>query len=366
MSISNQYPDRGKIGPTPKMTRLADESFLDYTLDTRALLLRNRTDRKRVNEVLKEKGIKFEPTHESVEAIRSVIRQGFPETGVAQRVFRTAQAGMWERVADSYRLREAHILRMLDEYDQRGPGSVTWDPDYIYPEYTAVETHLQTGGVVGDMLSGICFDYGTRIFYGYNHDGYHAKLADRVVTPRDGIVSRIMDIGCSEGKLTCALKDRFPSAEVWGSDISAGMVRYAHYRAVEENKDVHFLQKAAEDLDDLPPEQFDLVVMYIVFHEVPTPVVEQTIKNVFRLLRPGGTFWITDFPTAGNDPEGLDYDGVLGALDSADNSEPYAPEFVRSNVEKKIRDAGFVLRYEDPKDINLYGRVCDKPIEVVK
>lgn len=361
MSISNQYPDRGKIGPTPAMTRLADESFLDYVIDARALLLKGRTHRPKVNKALQEEGIVFEPTHESVESIRALIRRDFPEAGVAQKIWRTTQDALWRRVSNSYGLQEAEILRLLDEYDQRGPGSVSWDPDYKYPAYTAVETHLQTGGYVADMLSGICFDYGTKVFYGYDDNGYHEKIAQRAEIPQDGKVERIMDIACSEGKLTSALKDRFPEAEVWGSDISAGMVRYAHYRAVEEGKDIHFLQKAAEDLDELEPEQFDLITFFLLFHEVPLPVVDKTIENCFRLLRPGGTLWFSDFPTLGNDPDGLHYDGMLGALDSADNSEPYAPEFVRSNVEQRLKDAGFVLRYENPKDINVHGRVCDKP-----
>ena len=361
MSLSNFYPDRGKIDATPSMTRLADESFLDYVVDVRSLLLRGRTHRPRVNKALDEQGVRFEPTRESVEAIREVIRRDFPDAGIAQRVLRTTQGALWKRVSDSYGLKEGDILRLLDEYDGRGPGSVTWDPDYQYPGYSAVETHLQTGGFVGDMLSGVCFDYGTKVFHGYDDEGYHEKIARRAQIPLDGKLDRIMDIACSQGKLTCALKDRFPEAEVWGSDISAGMVRYAHYRAVEQNKDVHFLQKAAEDLDELEPGQFDLVTFYLLFHEVPMPVVDKTIENLFRLLRPGGTLWFADFPTLGHDPDGLHYDGMLGALDSADNSEPYAPEFVRSNVEKRLTDAGFVLRYTDPKDITLKGRVCDKP-----
>ena len=361
MSNSNQFPDRGKIGPTPAMTRLADESFLDFLRDTRSLLLKGEDNKGPVDEALAKAGIRFETTEESVDAIREVIRQGFPEVATRQRIFRTTQNALWKRVSDSYRLREAEILNLLDEYDGRGPGSVTWDPDFEYPSYAAVETHLQDGGFVGDMLSGICFDYGTKVFYAADDGAIHKKLAGQVEIPLDGKVGRIMDLACSEGKLTTELKRRFPDAEVWGSDISAGMVRYAHYRAVEENLEIHYLQKAAEDLDELEPEQFDLITFFLLFHEVPLPVVKLTIKNVFRLLRPGGTFWFSDFPTLGNDPGGLHYDGMLGALDSADNCEPYAPEFVRSNVEHLLKTTGFVLRYEDPDDINLRGRVCDKP-----
>lgn len=362
MPLSNQYPDRGKVGVTPAMTRLADESFLDYLRDTRALLLKGQDGTKGpVNEALKAAGIEFEPTPESVEAIRDIIRQGFPLAGTTQAIFRISQNALWQRVSDSYALKKSDVLHLLDTYDQMGPGSVTWDPTYEYPSYTAVETHLQDGGYVGDMMSGICFDYGTKIFYGADDGAIHQQIASSVEVPLDGKVDRIMDIACSEGKLTSQLKKRFPGSEVWGSDISAGMVRWAHYRAVEERLDIHYLQKAAEDLDELEPEQFDLVTFFLLFHEVPMPVVRRTIKNVFRLLRPGGTLWFRDFPTLGDDPDGLHYDGMLGALDSADNSEPFAPEFVRSNVEELLVEAGFKLRYPDPADMNVHGRVCDKP-----
>jgi SAM-dependent methyltransferase len=363
MTISNAFPNRGKIGPTPALSRLCDESYLDYVKDVRSLLLRERNHRAPVNEALKKAGVEYRPGHEYIEEVRAVIRDGFPEAGLVQRIWRTTQTSIWQRVAESYGIRESEFLRLLDEYDAKGPGSVIWDPDYEYPSYTQVETHLQEGGNSGDMLSGLCFDYGTQIFYGYDNDGFHEKIASDVVGPLDGKLNRIMDVACSEGKLTSALKRKFSEAEVWGSDISAGMVRYAHYRAVEENLEIHYLQKAVEDLDELEPGQFDLITFFLLFHEIPVPIMDRAIRNFYRLLRPGGTLWFREFPTLGNDPNGLHYDGMLGALDSADNSEPYAPEFVRSNVEKRLTDAGFKLRQEKPGDMNVVVRVCDKPVE---
>ena len=366
MTLSNVFPDRGKVGPTPAMTTRADETFLSYIKDLRSVLMMGRSKEvhPKANAAIEAAGIKIEPTRQSVEAVREVIRREVPEAGVWARVYRSTQEAFWHRVADSYGLQEDTFLRMLDESDKNGPGSVTWDPDYIYPDYTKVETHRQRGGYVGHPLAGLVFDYGTRIFHGdaSNDDFLHRAMAEKVSIPKDGKVVRIMDIACSIGQLTCELKRRFPDADVTGSDISAPMVRYAHYRAREQNLDVNFLQKAAEDLDELPSDSFDLVTVHILFHEVPTPVVDRTIANVYRMLRPGGTFWVSDFPTLGLNPKGLNYTNFLGSIDSADNSEPYAPEFVRSNIEDKLRRLGFTLRYEDPADILVYGRVCDKPV----
>jgi ubiquinone/menaquinone biosynthesis C-methylase UbiE len=364
MALTNRFPDRGSVGPTPAMTTRADESFLDYIKDVRSVLMMGRSKdvHPAANKVIEESGIKIEPNAESVEAVRAIVREKLPEAGVWARVYRSTQEAFWNRVSESYDLREAEFLRMLDASDRQGPGSVTWDPGYEYPEYAKVETHLQNGGYVGHPLAGLRYDYGNRVFSGKigKDDALHKAMAERISPPHDEVVARIMDIACSAGKLTCQLKRRFPGAEVWGSDISAPMVRYAHYRAIQENLDVHFIQKAAEDLDELPAEHYDLVTVHILFHEVPTPVVDRTIRNVYRMLRPGGTFWISDFPTLSGKYKGLKYTNLLGAIDSADNSEPYAPEFVRSNIEGKLEKVGFRLRYTDPDDMYVHGRVCDK------
>ncbi len=257
MALSNEYPDRGKIGPTPALTKREDESFLNYITDLRKVLMMApaKTLHPKANAVIEAEKVKIEPTKESVEQVRDVIRRKIPEAGIWSRVYRSSQEALWRRVAESYDLREDEFLRMLEEYDQRGPGSVEWDPDYIYPNYTKVETHLQNGGYVQHPLAGLRFDYGTRVFHGndtFAEDFLHAGMTEKISVPLDGKVGRIMDIACSIGSLTCSLKTRFPEAEVWGSDISAPMVRYTHYRAVEQGIDVNFIQKAGEDLDELP------------------------------------------------------------------------------------------------------------------
>ncbi|MDX2224681.1 MAG: class I SAM-dependent methyltransferase, partial [Rhodospirillaceae bacterium] len=365
MTLSNRFPDRGKIGPTPAVTARADESFLDYIKDVRSALMMGRAKEihPQANAAIRDAGLTFAPTASAVEAIRGVIRERVPEAGVWARVYRSTQEAFWNRVADSYDLRREDFLRLLDEWDTRGPGSVQWDPNYEYPIYSRVETHRQPGGYVGDPLAGLRFDYGTRVFHGKvgDDDALHKALAAKAPLPLDGRAARIMDIGCAIGELACELKRRFPDSEVWGSDISAPMVRYAHYRAAVQNLDVHFIQKAAEDLDELPAASFDLVTVYILFHEVPRPVVDRTLANVFRLLRPGGTFWITDFPTLDDQTVGMKYTDFLGAIDSADNSEPYAPEFVTSRLEERLAKVGFKLRYPDRAEIGVHGRVCDKP-----
>ena len=101
---------------------------------------------------------------------------------------------------------------------------------------------------MGDPFAGYINYYGVNNFYGGSNydDEVQAAIAARVQIPRDGKkIERILDLGCATGRLTFAMKDRFPDAEVWGIDVGAPMVRFAHTRGVYLGKDVHFSQQLA-------------------------------------------------------------------------------------------------------------------------
>ena len=89
------------------------------------------------------------------------------------------------------------------------------------------------------------------------------------------------------------MKRRFPDAEVWGIDIGAPMVRYAHMKALDMGQEVNFAQRLAEDTG-FPDGHFDIVTSNLLFHEVNTQASKDIIKEVGRVLRTGGTFSATD------------------------------------------------------------------------
>jgi len=296
---------------------------------------------------------------DDVEAIKQTLL-GFPEMAAFLRIKRTLQESCWNRVIDAYAVEQDDFIKAIEESDAQGPGSVKWDPNFEYPEYATVDIHIQPGGYTRYPLSGLIYDYGTSVFFGGGAQGdfIHEATAKRTATPSDGNVRRVLEIGCSVGQLTSALKNLFPEAETWGIDISAPMVRYAHWRARQRAIDVHYAQMATEEID-FPDSHFDLVVAHILFHELPTEIIEKTIAEVFRVLRPGGSFVVWDFPTATE--KNPSFANFMGVLDAADNGEPYAVGFVRCDVENLMTRAGFRLRYEESGQIMEHGRVGDKP-----
>jgi len=360
MTISNSIIDRGKLGRVPALTARADEVYNDFMSDARNQLLHAywKQMSERGNALMKQAGVGIEHTHEGIAKARAVVGED-TYLSTFLRVKRSAQEIYKQRIVESYAAREAEFLRRLDEAEKRGPGTLTYDKDFVYPDYSKVHIHIQPGGYVGHPLAGMYYDYGTSIFYGGENsdDALHKRLAQQTPGPKDGKARRILEIGCGIGQMAVEMKRVHPDAEVIATDISAPMIRYGHWRATEQNIAVHFAQMPSEQLD-FPDGHFDLVFEHILFHEIPIPVLDKTLREVHRVLRPGGTFVVWDFASA--EPGKPGYSGLVGLMDAADNGEPYAHEFVTCNVEQKLQDVGFTLRSGVQPGVMMGSRVCDK------
>jgi SAM-dependent methyltransferase len=270
------------------------------------------------------------------------ILDRLPVYRARNRLWRSGQEMMWRGIVETYRKREAELLAELDAADRRGPGSVEWDPDFRYPEYfDAYDAHIQPGSYHRDPLAGYIYHYGTKIFStgSNNRDDNQRSQVQRSPAPADGVVRRILDLGCSIGQSATAWQERFPDAEVWAIDIAAPMVRYAHKRAVELGLPVHFRQMLAERLE-FPDGAFDIVHAYILFHELPVPIIRRTLREAARVLRAGGVFVIWDFGRRYY-KDGSPFQEAMLEFVTFDNGEPFAQDFCHLDFPAEIRAAGF-------------------------
>jgi SAM-dependent methyltransferase len=346
--------------PDTLLGNRAARAYLDFVADARGTLMNARwgamtgLGHAAIADYEQRTGV----AADSVATVRDALLT-LPEMSAFFRVKRTLQEACWQRIIEACTPLEAQLLETLSDAEQQGPGSVRWNPETAYPDYAQVDIHIQPGGYTQHPLAGLIYDLGTQVFFGGgNVDAMHTATAERTLPPLDERVARVVDIGCSVGQMSCALKHRFPDAEVWGTDISGPMVRYAHWRAVQNNCAVQFAQMPAEQLD-FGADEVDLIVAHIVFHELPVAVIRQVISEAMRVLRPGGALVIWDFPTATADNPS--FGNFMGIMDAADNGEPYAIPFVQCDVEKLLHDAGFTLRSKDPNHIQQHGRIADKP-----
>ena len=106
---------------------------------------------------------------------------------------------------------------------------------------------------------------------------------------------RILDLGCTVGHSTLPFKTLFPDAEVWGIDVGAPVVRYAHARAAALGVEVNFAQMNAEEID-FEDGSFDLIVSHILLHETCSKAMPRIFRECHRLLAPGGYVIHADLP----------------------------------------------------------------------
>ncbi|MEV6107287.1 class I SAM-dependent methyltransferase [Streptomyces sp. NPDC051940] len=108
---------------------------------------------------------------------------------------------------------------------------------------------------------------------------------------------RVLDIGCGPGHLARRLAARVaPGGDVLGIDPSPGMLRYARRRAGGLSN-CRFQQGEAQSLD-LPAASRDLVTSTFAMHHIPAPVREVALREMHRVLRPGGRLLLADaFPS---------------------------------------------------------------------
>jgi SAM-dependent methyltransferase len=103
---------------------------------------------------------------------------------------------------------------------------------------------------------------------------------------------RILEIGCGAGRLTRAFARRF--GEVHAVDISGEMVEAAR-RALAGYPNAHVYQNNGCDLAVIPSREFDFAYSAIVFQHIPSlEIIENYVREVHRLLRPGALFkfWV--------------------------------------------------------------------------
>ena len=124
-------------------------------------------------------------------------------------------------------------------------------------------------------------------------------IAQAGIRPTD----RVFDLGCGTGTQAVMIKRQFPQVEVVALDPDPKALARARKKAAREGLAIQFDQGFGDQLP-YSAASFDRVFSSLMFHHLPAEEKSKALREVHRVLKPGGEFHMMDME--GPDDKGTD------------------------------------------------------------
>ncbi|WAQ99294.1 Y2258-like protein [Mya arenaria] len=176
------------------------------------------------------------------------------------------------------------------------------------------------------------------------------------IIPRLESGIKVLDLGCGPGNYTNILSQRFSNSTFVGLDFSESAIEMANRDKAERGlSNVTFQVGDAHNLQEDWTEDFDMVFVYNVLHDLPNP--HKTLNQIHRILKPDGCFSLIDIgfhsdpvDNAGDMSAAMYYScSIFLCLASSMTEEArvgYGACWGREEIEKAVLGAGFKISGE--------------------
>lgn len=106
---------------------------------------------------------------------------------------------------------------------------------------------------------------------------------------------RIIELGCGAARMARQMLQRWPGLDYLGLEVDA----IQHQRNLQAPAPGMRFEAAGAQAIPCPDGAFDLALMLKSLHHVPLPLMDQALREVHRVLRPGGHLYVSEPVYAG-------------------------------------------------------------------
>ncbi|WP_017324805.1 class I SAM-dependent methyltransferase [Synechococcus sp. PCC 7336] len=259
----------------------------------------------------------------------------------------------WLDFARTYPLVWLDLLSIRDRISRKQHQEFSPDIDTEgYPQYYLQNFHHQTDGYLSDRSAEL-YDLQVELLFGGSADAMRRRIIRPIVEiagTKPDKFTRILDLACGTGRTLRMLRAAFPSAQLFGTDLSPAYLRKANQLLSERPGELPQLLQANAEALPYADATFDLVTSVFLFHELPGNARQNALNETSRVLKPGGTIAICDSIQLGDSPE------LLESMENFASTfhEPYYRDYIRDDLGDRLQAANcevlnvsthFVSRY---------------------
>jgi ubiquinone/menaquinone biosynthesis C-methylase UbiE len=214
-----------------------------------------------------------------------------------------------------------------------------------FPPYYRRTFHWQTDGYFSEHSAEV-YELGVELLFRGTAD----VMRRQIIPPISELVKqsggadkvKLLDVGCGTGRTLHQLAITHPAMRLHGADMSPAYIKLARSRL----EHVHELTLAVENGESLPwaDGAFDVVTSTYMFHELPRNARRNVVREMLRVLRPGGLLVLEDSAQVSESPE---LEPVLQGFPQ-EFHEPFYADYLEDDLGAMLDEIGFDVKATEP------------------
>jgi len=214
-----------------------------------------------------------------------------------------------------------------------------------FPAYYRRTFHWQTDGYFSEHSAEV-YELGVEILFRGTADVMRRQIIPPITrhARAAGGAARVklLDVACGTGRTLHQLARAHPSLRLWGVDLSPAYVRLARRRLAHVDE----VALAVENAEQLPfaDATFDVATSVYLFHELPRNARRNVVRELHRVVRPGGLVVLEDSAQLA---ESAELETALRQF-PRDFHEPFYADYLEDDLAAVLAAQGFEVTAVEP------------------